>query len=1259
MASRNIISALCAITAAMAMAVGTDDVRVYINPGHGSWGPNDRPYPTIPYPNLSATGRPDTCGFYESNTNLWKGIELHDALVRMGCEETNITLSRWNNGPYPYTSSGSDATAYNRNLSEIAREVEVGNYDMFISIHSNATGSSTTNTSNYPLFLYRGTTGNPAVTGSDVMSTTLWGTHWEDQVEMMSSYSRTNTYIRGDVSFYGSGSNTTNNGTTYYGYLGVLKHGVPGLLVEGFFHDYAPARHRALNEDYCRQEGLRLARGIAQYFHLQNESTGYIMGSVKDSAQPLSSSGYTYRSGTRDAYAPINGAMVTLYRGDTFVDAYCTDQNYNGVFVFSNLQPGNDYYIDVKAQGYANITHSGPYTIAAGETTYPLLYTTAGTATDIGISDFAPVVTAEYTDQEIAELAGKTVRRVLEHDGELIVLAVDDDATHTPTIVRIDPDTHTVTGTVSTAGLTVPTNGSHRYTLSDIAFTSDGVLIGCNQEETVYNTTAGTFRVYKWNTLNDAPALWFTSPDGELKSGRWYNADVGNSIAYNGSSTHGQMLVPCVTTGASRQIRYVTYVVRNGALVQARTKANYDYTVSANRAGTSAVAYGEDFQLLPSPRRDDQFIVDGSLITPLELRLNTLEYMAHKELGHLPGNDLAPTGASVVAVGGRKLLVAPSSSNGSNTGIALHDITGGVATAQVVNATGTTLPPTVATAHAAGGATDGTLSLYLLRGNRLSRWNAQVPMPEQPIGREIGIFAYNLDRTVNRDGSYVIRFNANNDATEGEIVFTDAKTGAEKGRIAIDSIATGENEVYIPAKDIPGEVGCVMNWAVTLHGRDITAMRRLNGSKSDAQYAYSHATVAIDRSPESDYFGSIYVGNLVGYGNSANGIYRYDPMWQRENDTPYNGGETFRRNERMAVDGEGRLYVPDFGDTHSGIYIARPDELSNAGCFKQLFAGTRDGDGLFVFNGANTGSSVSGVSITGNGTDTKIYASCEDMDQQTYLYDLGSKLDENGALPWTWETAPTAVHEKTRLKYSNVNLWAMPDGGLWLSENLYTTDGNLSNTISSSSAADNHPALRYINPDRSDYWTYATNSNLAIDLDGCSGGGFAINNDASMLVIADSQGILNFYNIDWQKDANGQPKPVLTKAYTYDADAKDSGCTSVAQGRSPRGVYQMAFDWGGNLLVAGGNLGVYSIPTTNNTSTTPAKAALTITKLDRPQRGDVNDDGTVDIDDVNALISIILGKTTQDDYRGNADVDGANFVDIDDVNEVIKIILSN
>ncbi|MBO4871460.1 MAG: C10 family peptidase [Muribaculaceae bacterium] len=57
--------------------------------------------------------------------------------------------------------------------------------------------------------------------------------------------------------------------------------------------------------------------------------------------------------------------------------------------------------------------------------------------------------------------------------------------------------------------------------------------------------------------------------------------------------------------------------------------------------------------------------------------------------------------------------------------------------------------------------------------------------------------------------------------------------------------------------------------------------------------------------------------------------------------------------------------------------------------------------------------------------------------------------------------------------------------------------------------------------------------------------------------------------------------------------------------------------------------------------------------------GDVNGDGKVDIEDVNAIINIILELKTRSYYKGNADVNNDNKVDVEDVNAVINICLQN
>ena len=58
-----------------------------------------------------------------------------------------------------------------------------------------------------------------------------------------------------------------------------------------------------------------------------------------------------------------------------------------------------------------------------------------------------------------------------------------------------------------------------------------------------------------------------------------------------------------------------------------------------------------------------------------------------------------------------------------------------------------------------------------------------------------------------------------------------------------------------------------------------------------------------------------------------------------------------------------------------------------------------------------------------------------------------------------------------------------------------------------------------------------------------------------------------------------------------------------------------------------------------------------------PVRGDVNNDGEVNIADVNAIIDILLRGTEDDDLMFRADVNGDGEVNIADVNAVIDIIL--
>lgn len=136
---------------AVAPAKNADELRVYINPGHGSWTANDRPNPIVGHGEYSRTNT-DTTNFFESNTNLRKGFGVLEMLRAYGLKydptlnqtnalphrvgaaldmHNNIVMSHVKCGPY-HEDNGTasqlgdktpaDQEYYNRSLYEISGE---------------------------------------------------------------------------------------------------------------------------------------------------------------------------------------------------------------------------------------------------------------------------------------------------------------------------------------------------------------------------------------------------------------------------------------------------------------------------------------------------------------------------------------------------------------------------------------------------------------------------------------------------------------------------------------------------------------------------------------------------------------------------------------------------------------------------------------------------------------------------------------------------------------------------------------------------------------------------------------------------------------------------------------------------------------------------------------------------------------------------------------------------------------------------------
>ncbi|HQP80621.1 MAG TPA: N-acetylmuramoyl-L-alanine amidase, partial [Paludibacteraceae bacterium] len=129
------LSFLGVLFAFMLTATDLTGVKIYINPGHGGYNGNDRSVGTIPFP----TEWTDTTGFWESSSNLTKGLELRDLLQS---QNATVYMSRTDNrsgfrdNGYAGFEHIQDSSYGDRPLSVIAAEASANNVDAFLSIHS-------------------------------------------------------------------------------------------------------------------------------------------------------------------------------------------------------------------------------------------------------------------------------------------------------------------------------------------------------------------------------------------------------------------------------------------------------------------------------------------------------------------------------------------------------------------------------------------------------------------------------------------------------------------------------------------------------------------------------------------------------------------------------------------------------------------------------------------------------------------------------------------------------------------------------------------------------------------------------------------------------------------------------------------------------------------------------------------------------------------------------------------------------------------
>ena len=845
--------------------------------------------------------------------------------------QTNIVMSHVKAGAWPpytdYTehTKNPDNDKYNRTLSEIGAEAEQWGADMFISIHSNALTEA--HTVNYLYFAYDGYGSDAAKNAISIeMSKKGWDHRIRDRHSQWTNYD--NPVSGGSVKIDAQK-------------LGVMNHDVPGYLVEGYFHTYQPARHKGMNPGVCRLEGIDYARGVADYYGWPLETKGDIYGVVRDRNNKFTHEYYTPRAGTYDVYKPLNNVTVNLMQGETVVATTTTDDEWNGVFIFNDVEPG-DYTLTFAAEGYKAdsvwtsdkakeaVQKSIPVKVEAAKISYPTAFIqdknwVAPTITYVNYPDSTAgkdeyVLKSKYkmySDGEFnalqASLKDKTVRRTLVREDTLYVLAVD--AEKNPLLLVADMKNNAIIDTLSTKGC----EGTH-YALSDIQLTADGYLIGCSMEwnqcedAKVYQTGSedhlkygcgdvrGECFVYKWGkgangTPTGDPVKWASTD----YTGNWYRALVGETMAYTGTSEEGLIVLSAQTaTGTAMR----TEVISIGEGKQASKNYHQPFFDGAAADVKESSLGVSGFKYVTNPNDDEQYVVVTTGAAPVHVNKFT---HTNKENQIEKASFTAP-GATFFKYAGKSLMVAPAFNEGKVTGIKMWDVTEGLAAAAevaLVNATVEPVEATYASAHGklqltldevTGNVAKAEIDMILVTDSVVTKFTATPPAAVNVTPATNGTanpFAYGLSGEV-ADATLKVNYSLNVAAQavnvvvlneDGEVVASaeaPAAAGANTAEMSLASVPTGS-----------------YNWGIEVTGDAKTTVSQFVSHKF-----YHPCGLDVDNSFESPSFGTLFVaegyteGMTTGYhsaqadGSDGGGLYIFDPAGNAVTN-PTTGGYRF------------------------------------------------------------------------------------------------------------------------------------------------------------------------------------------------------------------------------------------------------------------------------------------------------------------------------------------------------------------------------
>lgn len=418
------------------------------------------------------------------------------------------------------------------------------------------------------------------------------------------------------------------------------------------------------------------------------------------------------------------------------------------------------------------------------------------------------------------------------------------------------------------------------------------------------------------------------------------------------------------------------------------------------------------------------------------------------------------------------------------------------------------------------------------------------------------VWAYGLSLS-QENASYTFAFTAVTDATEANLVFTDAE-GKEVGKVAVKDVKQSANTITLTADQIPGK-DVTLNWAVELKGAAIETLKEVTDVEKGIYNFYIPQGVAVDNNPESENFGNIYIA---------------EPQYNEQ----ANGGTDRTKTQKPGIFTYDAL-LNELNTTNVG-YLPANITLANTNRQEIHRIAVRPTDGLVAFAHNVAPTAVWTVPATGDavnmieGISEITLANSLCFDEKGVLYVMDNANTTTGGTIYKIENGmATKIIQSAVWVHTDNSMASDGRGGLWVAQHRWGIDAyNILSHVNAKGEID-----------------YAVNGSA----DDAIKAMFDKANNASyrgQMAYDTRHDVLGF----------GGNKVVTTFNVTYDATTGvptlTKGVQTPAMGTNIDGV---AFDYAGDLLVVSASAErfyKYAMPTTDNSIVVPAQKSQTIVK---------------------------------------------------------------